>query len=68
MIQSIIDFMLGIFSVLLQIDMTDHHNVPFALPLVMASVTGLTIGFVILKLIVKEQQEDKVVEQLETKK
>ena len=63
MLQTKIDFMLGILSVILQIDMRDHHNMPFALPLVMASVTGLTIGFVILKMIVKEQREDKLRDQ-----
>lgn len=54
-----IDFVLGIFSAVLQMDMRDHHNIPFALPLVMASFVGGLIGFTILIFIGNEQREDR---------
>ncbi len=51
-----IDFILSIFSAVLQMDMRDHHNIPFALPLVMGSVGGFIIGFIILKFIGNEEK------------
>jgi Na+/H+ antiporter NhaA len=51
-----IDFFLSIFSSVLQMDMRDHHNIPFALPLVMGSFLGFIIGFVILKFIGNEEK------------
>jgi len=51
-----IDFMLSIFSSVLQMDMRDHHNIPFALPLVMGSFLGFIIGFIILKFIGNEEK------------
>ena len=57
MIETIIDFMLGIFSTVLQMDMRDHHEIPFALPLVAASFTGFIVGFIILQFIGKEEKQ-----------
>ena len=54
-----IDFVLGIFSTILQMDMRNHHDIPFALPIVMASFVGGTIGFTILRFIGNEQKEDR---------
>jgi len=54
-----IDFMLSIFSSVLQMDMRDHHDIPFALPLVMAGTVGGLIGFTILRFIGNEQKEDR---------
>ena len=54
-----IDFVLSIFSSVLQMDMRDHHNIPFALPLVMAGTVGGLIGFTILRFIGNEQKEDR---------
>ena len=54
-----IDFVLGIFSTVLQMDMRNHHDIPFALPLVMASFVGGLIGFTILRFIGNEQREDR---------
>jgi Na+/H+ antiporter NhaA len=51
-----IDFFLSIFSSVLQMDMRDHHNIPFALPLVMGSFLGFIIGFIILKFIGNEEK------------
>lgn len=53
-----IDFFLGIFSTIFQMNMRDHHEIPFAMPLLMACLVGGLIGFSILKFIVKEQKED----------
>ncbi len=52
-----LDFMLEIFSSVLQMNMRDHHDIPFALPLVMGSFAGFTIGFIILKFIGNEQKQ-----------
>jgi hypothetical protein len=40
-------------------DMRDHHDIPFALPLVMAGTVGGLIGFTILRFIGNEQKEDR---------
>lgn len=54
-----LDFVLSIFSAVLGMNMKDPHDIPFALPLVMAAVTGLIFGFIILTLIGNENREDK---------
>lgn len=54
-----LDFILSIFSAVLGMNMKDPHDIPFALPLVMASVTGLIMGFIILSLIGNENREDR---------
>ncbi len=54
-----IDFILNIFSSVLQMDMRDHHDIPFALPLVMACFVGGIIGFTIVRFIGNEQVEDR---------
>jgi Na+/H+ antiporter NhaA len=53
-----IDFMLSIFSSMLSLDMRDHHDIPFALPLLMACFVGGIIGFTIIRFIGNEQKED----------
>ena len=53
-----IDFFLGIFSTMFQMNMRDHHEMPFAMPLLMACLVGGLIGFTIVKFVVKEQKED----------
>lgn len=54
-----IDFVLNIFSSALQMDMRDHHDIPFALPLVMACFVGGLVGFTIVKFIGNEQAVDR---------
>ena len=54
-----IDFVLSIFSTVLQMDMRDHHEIPFALPLLMACFVGGMMGYTILRFIGNEQKEDK---------
>ena len=53
-----IDFFLNFFSAMFQMNMRDHHEIPFAMPLMMACLVGGLVGFVIVKFIVKEQKED----------
>lgn len=53
-----IDFFLGIFSTIFQMNMRDHHDMPFAMPLLMACLVGGLVGFTIVKFIVKEQKQD----------
>lgn len=53
-----IDFFLNIFSSMFQMNMRDHHEIPFAMPLLMACLVGGLIGFTIVRFIVKEQKED----------
>ena len=54
-----IDFVLSIFSTVLQMDMRDHHEIPFALPLLMACFVGGMIGFTILRFIGNEQKQNR---------
>jgi len=58
-----IDFFLGIFSEMFQMNMRDHHDMPFAMPLMMACLVGGLVGFIIVKFVVKEQQDDDAAEQ-----
>lgn len=55
-----IDFVLNIFSSVLQMDMRDHHDIPFALPMIVAGSVGGLIGFTILSFIGNgnNQEED----------
>lgn len=54
-----LDFILSIFSSVFQMDMRDHHEIPFAMPLVMACFVGGLIGFTIVKFIGNEQDTDR---------
>lgn len=53
-----IDFILSIFSSILQMDMRDHHDIPFALPLMLAIFGGGFVGYFVLKLIPDNYNED----------
>ena len=53
-----IDFFLNIFSTIFQMNMRDHHEIPFAMPLMMACLVGGLVGFIIVKYVVKEQKQD----------
>jgi hypothetical protein len=53
-----LDFMLSIFSAVLQVNMRDHHDVPFALPLLFFIVLGFLISMVVLKFIGNEETEN----------
>ncbi len=53
------DLIFSIFSTIFQMDMTNPHDIPFAMPLMMACLIGGTIGFTILRFIGNEQKEDR---------
>lgn len=53
-----IDFFLSIFSTMFQMNMRDHHDMPFAMPLMMACLVGGLVGFIIVKYVIKEQKDD----------
>ncbi len=55
-----LDFMLSIFSSIFQMNMRDHHDIPFALPLMMAVIVGFIVGFVILQFIGNEVRQEKL--------
>lgn len=54
-----IDFVLGIFSVIFQMNMKDTHEIPFAMPLMMACFVGGMIGFTIVRFIGNENEQDR---------
>lgn len=54
-----LDFMLSIFSAILSINMRDHHDIPFALPMMFFIILGFLISMIVLKFIdVEEKPED----------
>ena len=54
-----INFVLDIFSAMFQINMRDTHEVPFAMPLLMACMVGGMVGFTIVRMIGNEKEEDR---------
>lgn len=53
-----LDFMLNIFSSVLQLNMRDHHDVPFALPLLFFIFLGFIVSVTVLHFIPVENTED----------
>jgi hypothetical protein len=53
-----IDFVLSIFSNVLQMDMRDHHDIPFALPLVVFIIGGGLVGYTVVRLIPEKKDEE----------
>lgn len=53
-----LDLIFKFASNILQMNLRDPHDIPFALPLVFAAVLGFVIGFIILKFIGNENKED----------
>ncbi len=53
-----LDFIFSIASGILQMNIRDPHDIPFALPLVFSAVLGFILGFIILKLIGNEIKQD----------
>jgi hypothetical protein len=53
-----IDFILDLFSSVVQMDVRDHHNIPFAFPLIMCIITGLALGLPILSFIGNKEKGD----------
>lgn len=46
-----LDFMLSIFSAVLGLNMRNHHDIPFALPLLFFIFLGFIISITVLKFI-----------------
>jgi hypothetical protein len=53
-----LDFMLGVFSTVLQMDMRDHHDIPFALPLLFFIFLAFIITITVLKFIGNEEEPE----------
>ncbi len=51
------ELIFGFASSILQMNLQDPHDIPFALPLVFAAVLGFIMGFIILTLIGNEKRE-----------
>jgi hypothetical protein len=55
---AMLDFMLSIFSAILGMNMRDHHDIPFALPLLFFIFLGALISITVLKFIGNEETEE----------
>lgn len=53
-----LDLIFKFASNILQMNLKDPHDIPFALPLVFAAVLGFVIGFVLLQFIGNEKKLD----------
>jgi hypothetical protein len=54
-----LDFLFNIASNILQMDLRDPHDIPFALPIVFSGTIGFIMGFILVSLIGNEQRENK---------
>lgn len=50
------DFIFSIASNVLQMNLRDPHDIPFALPLVFSAVLGFVIGFIFLQALGNERR------------
>jgi len=53
-----LDFMLSIFSAILGMNMRNHHDIPFALPLLFFIFLGFFVSMTVLHFIGNEEPED----------
>jgi hypothetical protein len=51
-----INFIFDTLSAFFQMNLRDPHSVPFAMPLMMGAIPGLTIGFYIVSLLGNEKK------------
>lgn len=54
-----LDLIFGFASGILQMNIRDPHDIPFALPIVFCAVFGFVLGFILLKFIGNEQKQDQ---------
>jgi hypothetical protein len=54
-----LDLMLSLFSAVLQVNMRDHHDVPFALPLLFFIFLSFIITITVLHFIGNEKEENR---------
>lgn len=52
-----LDFMLKIFSAVLGMNLRDHHDIPFALPLLFFIFLGFVISMIVLQFIGNEEEQ-----------
>jgi hypothetical protein len=52
-----LDFMLKIFSSILGMNLRDHHDIPFALPMIFFIFLGLAISMIVLQFIGNEKEQ-----------
>jgi len=52
------DFIFNFAYSILQMDLRDPHDIPFALPLVFCAIFGFVLGFILLKFIGNEQKQE----------
>ena len=55
---TMLDLILSIFSAILGMNMRDHHDIPFALPLLFFIFLGALISITVLKFIGNEETEE----------
>lgn len=53
-----LDFILSVFSAVLQMNMRDHHDIPFALPLLFFIFLSFIITITVLHFIGNENEKD----------
>lgn len=51
-----LEFLFNIASNILQMNLKDPHDIPFALPLVFSAVLGFVLGFILLRFIGNEHE------------
>ncbi len=54
-----LDLIFSFASGILQMNLRDPHDIPFALPLVFAAVLGFVLGFILLQFIGNEQKQQR---------
>lgn len=52
-----LDIMLKVISTIFQVNLRDHHDIPFALPLLLFPFLGFLISMVVLHFIGNEPEE-----------
>lgn len=54
-----LDLIFKFASSVLQMNIRDPHDIPFALPLVFAAVLGFVMGFILIRFIGNEKKLDR---------
>ena len=55
-----VDLMLKFFSAILGVNMRDHHDIPFALPLMLFIFTGFLVSVIVLHFIDDKDEESEI--------
>ncbi len=59
-----VDLMLKLFSAVLGMNMRDHHDIPFALPLILFIFVGFLVSTIVLHFVDDKDEEVETVEVL----